>query len=136
MEHKVVTRNDLLMDNLSACIRLSIEKEKYSIKGFPTREIDNDIEDRNIIVGKIINAMDGYELKEASYQVETILNKYEEERDLFNKYYNDSSYNFKTSELGEHTEINFLESNITINKLNEVLDSIDQVSVKKGSKKA
>lgn len=129
MEH--VTRNELLINNLSSSVRLSIEREKYKIKGFPTKDIDNDIEDKKINIEKIIRSMDSYELKEANYQVETILNKYEEERDLFNKYYNDSNYNFKTTRLVGYSEINFLESNITINKLNEVLDTIEEISKKK-----
>lgn len=133
MDRKIVTRNDLLINNLTTYVNLSIDKERYKIKGIPTKDIDNSIEDKQIVIGKIIDAMSKDELNEASYQVETILNKFEEQRDKYDKYINSENYNFKSDD-DLVIEMDFLENGVVINRLSEVLDLVNEACTKKRGK--
>ena len=100
----------IFFDNLSSYIDLSITRSKIESK-----DLDKQREEREREINRMISSMDKDELNETYYQIDSMLNRFEEKRYL-------------TSKFPNNKEGNLMEDSITITALGHILDTIGEAS--------
>ncbi len=100
----------IFFDNLSSYIDLSITRSKIESK-----DLDKQREEREREINRMISSMDKDELNETYYQIDSMLNRFEEKRYL-------------TSKFPNNKEENLMEDSITITALGHILDTIGEAS--------